>query len=186
SDMAVLTLFRSLQTCRGRAEIFPEMFERARYGVGREAAERAERAEFHGIAEVFDDGDIFRHAFAGANLVDGLHPAGRADPAGRALAAGFDGAKLHRKARLLCHVDGVIEHHDAAMADQAIARGESLIVEWRIEQRAGEISPERAADLHSAYRAAGERAAADLVDEFAKRNAEGDLEQAAIFDVARK
>ena len=86
----------------------------------------------------------------------GLDAAGRADPAGRALAAGFDGAELHRKARLLGHVDGVVEHDDAAMADQAVARGKRLIVERRIEQRAREIGAERTADLHRAHRSAGE------------------------------
>src|SRR6202023_2641 len=83
-----LPLFRGLQAGGGRAEIFPEMLQRAHDGGGGEAAERKERAEFHGAAEVFDDGDVLGHAVAGANLVDGLGAAGRSDPAGRALAAG--------------------------------------------------------------------------------------------------
>src|SRR5580698_3496238 len=149
SDMAI-SLFRSLKALGSRAEIFPEVFERARYGVGREAAECAERAEFHGVAEVFDDGEVLLDAFAGADLVDGLDATGRSDPAGRALAAGFDGAEFHRKARLLQHVDGVVEHHDAGMADQAVARREGFIIERRVEQRAWEIGSKRAADLHRA------------------------------------
>src|SRR5580658_9937904 len=94
SDMAI-SLFGGLQARGRRAEIFPEVFQRAHHGVGREAAQRAERAEFHGVAEVFDHRDILRHPVAGADLVDGLDPAGRADPARRALAAGFDGAEFH-------------------------------------------------------------------------------------------
>ena len=36
------------------------------------------------------------------------------------------GAEFHGEARLLRHVDGVVEHHDAAMADhRAIARRRS-------------------------------------------------------------
>ena len=112
--------------------------------------------------------------------------AGRTDPAGRALAAGFDGAELHREARLPSHVDAVVEHHDAAMADQPVAGGEGLIVERRIEQRAREVGAERSADLHRAHRAPGKRAAADVVDEFAERDAERGLEQAAISDIARE
>jgi hypothetical protein len=54
------------------------------------------------------------------DLVDHLDAARRADAAGRALAAAFDGAEFHGEARLLRHVDGVVEHHDAAMADQAV------------------------------------------------------------------
>ena len=88
------------------------------------------------------------------DAVDRLDAARRADAAGRALAAGFDGAELHGEARLLGHVDGVVEHHDAAMADQAVARGEGLVVERRVEQRAREIGAERPADLHRADRPA--------------------------------
>src|SRR3981081_1109693 len=98
--MATRPLFRSLQARRGRTKIFPEMFQWAHDRVGREAAQRAERTELHGVAEVFDHGDVLGHAVAGADLVDGLDAAGRADPAGRALAAGFDGAEFHREARL--------------------------------------------------------------------------------------
>ena len=63
------------------------------------------------------------------------------------------------------HVDRVVEHHDAAMADQAVPRGEGFVVERRVEQRAREIGAERAADLHRAHRPAGGRAAADIVDQ---------------------
>src|ERR1700741_4838693 len=87
SDMTISS-FRGLQARGRRAEIFLEMFQRAHDGVGREAAERAERAELHGVAEVLDHGEILRDAFAAADLVDGLDAAGRTDAAGRALAAG--------------------------------------------------------------------------------------------------
>ena len=69
--------------------------------------------------------------FAGHDLVDQLDAARRADAAGRALAAGFDGAELHGEAGLLGHVHGVVEHHDAAMADQPVGGGEGLVVERR-------------------------------------------------------
>src|SRR5579859_412216 len=183
SDITIL-LFRGLQLGRCRAKVFPEMFQRAHDGVGRKSTEGAERAELHGVAEVLDHGEIFGDAFAADDLVDGLYTARRADPARRALAAGFDRAKRKREARLLRHIDGVIEHDNATMADQAIARGKGLVIEWRIEQRAGKIGPERTADLHGARRAPREGAAADVVDELAERDAEGGLEQAAVFDVS--
>src|ERR1700744_3277037 len=56
SDMAIVLLFRSLQARGCGAEIFPEMFQRTHDRVGGEAAQRAERAELHGVAEVFEDG----------------------------------------------------------------------------------------------------------------------------------
>src|SRR6267142_751445 len=114
----VSLLFRRLQGGRRRAKIFPEVFQCAHDGVGCEAAERAKRAELHGVAEVLDHGEVFGDALAVADLVDGLDASRGADPARRTLAAGFDRAEFHRKARLLGHVDAVVEHHDAAMADQ--------------------------------------------------------------------
>ena len=128
---------------------------------------------------------MFARAILAANdAVDDLDAADRADAARRALAAGFDRAEFHREARLLRHVDGVVEHDDAAMADQAVARRERLVVERRVEQRAGEIGAERAADLHRAHRPPARRAAADIVDQFAQRDAERGLEQPAMLDVA--
>src|ERR1700756_349883 len=104
SDMWRYPLFRGLQALGRGAKIFPEVVQGAHDGVGREASERTKRAEFHGVAEVFDDREIFRHALAGTDLVDGLDAADRSDPAGRAFAAGLDGAEFHREARLLRHV----------------------------------------------------------------------------------
>src|SRR5579883_904396 len=182
SDICVSSLFRSLQMLR--LEILGEVVECAHHGVGRETAQSTERAKLHGVAEVLDQREVIVDAFAAQDLVDGLRPAGRSDPARRAFAAGFDGAELEGKTRLLRHVDAVVEHHDAAMADQPVACGKGLIVERRVEQRAREIGAERTADLRRAHRAAGKRAAADIVDELAERNAEGSLEQAAMADVA--
>src|SRR6201999_2503798 len=49
---------------------------------------------------------------------------------------------------------------------------------------AREIGPEGAADLHRAHRAPAKGTAADVVDEFAERDAEGDLEQPTMLDIA--
>src|SRR5262249_32479652 len=62
-DIVVL-LFRGLKRGRRRDEILPEVLQRAEHGVGREAAERAERAEFHGVAEVFHEREILADALA--------------------------------------------------------------------------------------------------------------------------
>ena len=102
-------------------EVLGEMLDRAHHRVGREAAQRAERAEFQRLAEVGDQGEVGLGPLAADDLVHGLGAAHRADAAGRALAAGFDGAEFQREARLVRHVDRVVEHHDAAMADQPVA-----------------------------------------------------------------
>src|SRR6266702_1647917 len=184
-DIVVL-LFRGLKRGRRRDEILPEVLQRAEHRVGREAAECAERAEFHGVAEVFDEREVFGDALAAHDLLDGLDAAGRTDPTRRALAAGLDGVELHRAPRLLAHVDAVVEHDDAAMADEAVACGKGLVVERRIEQRTREIGAERAADLHRANGTARKRAAADVIDELAERHAERRLEQPALTNIAGK
>ncbi len=90
-------------------------------GIGREAAERAERAEFHRVAEIGQQREVLlRGSIARGDPVDRLDAAHRADAAGRALAAAFDRAELHGEAGLLQHVGGVVEDDDAAMADQPV------------------------------------------------------------------
>ena len=160
------------------------MGDGAHHRIGREAAQRAERAELHRVAEVGHQREVLLRLDAAGDLVDRLDAARRADAAGRALAAAFDGAEFHGEARLLQHVGGVVEHHDAGMADQPVLGGEGFVVERRVEQRAREIGAERPADLHRLDRPAGRGAAADLVDDLAKRQAERRLEQAAMLDVA--
>ena len=129
---------------------------------------------------------FFWRSLAGDDLVDGLDAAGRADPAGRALAAAFLGAEFHGEARLARHVDAVVEDDDPAMAEHAAGGGHRLVVERRIEERLGKIGAERAADLDRADRPAGARAAAEAFDELAHRRAEGEFDEAAVADVAGK
>src|SRR5690606_37780817 len=94
------------------------------------------------------------------DTVDDLDAAHRADPARRALTARLHRAELHREARLLAHVDGIVEDDDAAVADHRPERGERLVVEGRIELRWMDIRPQRTAGLLRANRPARRRAAA--------------------------
>ena len=65
--------------------------QRAHHRIGREAAERAERAELHRVAEVVAAArGSPRGRSPAMMLVDRLDAARRADAAGRALAAAFD------------------------------------------------------------------------------------------------
>src|SRR5436305_1662180 len=102
------------------------------------------------------------------------------------IAARFDRAELHGEACLPCHVDGIIEDDDAAVADQAVGLGEGLVVEGEVEEQPREIGAERSADLHRAHRPSAPRAAADVVDQLAERDAEGSLVEAGMLDVAGK
>src|SRR5215468_6755212 len=102
------------------SEILGEMADSAHHRIRREAAERAERAELHGVAEILDEGEIGLAFLARYDPVDDLDAARRADSAGRALAAGLDGAELHGEARLARHVDGVVEDDDAAVTDKPV------------------------------------------------------------------
>src|SRR5262245_34243824 len=107
---------RSLRQPGRSAEVLGEMGERAHDGIRREATERAQRAELHGVAKVGDDGEVLLAGVAGHDLVDGLRAPGRADAAGRALATALDGAELEGELGLLRHVGRVVEHHHAAVA----------------------------------------------------------------------
>src|SRR6202020_2279212 len=86
--------------------------------------------------------------------------------------------------RLLRQIDRVVEHHDSAVPQQPVARGEGLVIELRVEQRRREVGAERTTHLYGADGTAGQGAAADVVDQFVQRDAEARLEQAAVADIA--
>ena len=165
------------------AKIVREMIDRAHHRIRGEAPERAKRSELHRVAEVGDQLELLLRLDVLGDLVERLDAARRTDAAGRALAAALNGAEFHGEARLLQHVGRVVEHDDAGMADQPVLGGEGFVVEGRVEERAREIGAERTADLHRFHRPAGGRAAADVVDDLAERQAEGRLVEAAMLDV---
>src|SRR5262249_20756062 len=90
------------------------------------------------------------------------------------------------KACLLRHVNCIVEYNDTAVANQAVASSERLVIERGVKKCPREICPERSTHLYRPHRAPARRAAADIVDQFAQREAECSLEQAAIFDIARE
>jgi hypothetical protein len=123
-------------------------------------------------------------AVTGANAVDDFDAARRADAAGRAFGAGFDGAEFHRVACLPGQIHRVVEGDDAAVAEPGADGGEGFVVEQCVELRFRQIGAQRPADLHRAQRPARARAAAEIVEQFAQAEAEGHFDQAAVFDVA--
>ena len=82
------------------------------------------------------------------------------------------------------HVHAVVEDDDAAMADQPVARRESLIVERRVEKAGRKIGAERTAALHRPNWPARGRSTADILDDFAERQAKAGFEQAAVAHIA--
>ena len=94
------------------------------------------------------------------------------------------GAELHREARHPRHVDGVVEHHDAAVTEHRAGLGERLVVHGDVEAGRGHVGAERSADLRRADRTPGQRAAAVVLDELTQADAEGQLDDAALLDVA--
>ena len=119
-------------------------------------------------------------------LVYCFEPTRAAQPARRALAAAFDSAEFHRKARHLRHVDGVVEHGNPRVTNQCIYSTKGFIVERQVELRRWNICTQRPADLHAPNRASALCAAANFVDQFTKRDAERNFEQPAMFDIARE
>src|SRR5262249_15769567 len=153
-------LFSGLQAPGRRAEVFREVGQRAHDRIGRETTQRAERAELHGVAEVFEDREVLGSVLDLLDAIDDLDAPGPSGGAGGALSEGFDRAEFHGEACLLGHIDRIVEYDDAAVPDQAVARRERFIVERRVEQRAREISTERATHLHGAHQASARGAAA--------------------------
>src|SRR6202008_3141241 len=82
-----------------RMEVLLEVIQGAQHRVGGESAQGAERAVDHRVAEIAQQHGVFFSFLIPDNSVDHLDPAGGADAARRALAAGLDGAELHRVAR---------------------------------------------------------------------------------------
>jgi len=116
--------------------------------------------------------------------VDHLHATGRADPARGAFAAGFLGAELQGKARHAGHVQCIVGHHHATMAEHRAHGGEGLVVQRRIEVAGRYPGAERAADLGGLERPAAGGAAAVAFHQFAQGQAESALHQATVADVA--
>src|SRR5271155_3786031 len=80
SDMADLLFRRDAR--RRLGEILAEMIERAKHRHRRQPAESAERAVCHDLAKIAQQLDVLLAMAAGDDLVDGLHAAGGAYPAG--------------------------------------------------------------------------------------------------------
>ena len=172
-----------LSSVRAGDEVVGEVHERTADGHRRQPAHRAQRALGHHVAEIFEQGEVLVAVLAGGDPVDHFHAAHRADPARRALAARLRGTELHGEPGLGRHVDGVVEHHDAAVTDHGPGRGECLVVHRQVEVGRRQIRAERATDLDRAHRPSRMGPAAVAVDEFTQRHPEGQLHDPAVPDV---
>ena len=158
---------------------------RAHHRVGREAAQRAERAELHRVAEVGDQREVLLAARCRRRSCRCVSTP-RVEPMRQGVHLPQLSMAQNSMAKRACFSMSAVSSNTVmpAWPIRPSLRGEGLVVERRVEQRAREIGAERAADLHRLDRPAGRRAAADLVDDLAERQAEGHLEQAAMLDVA--
>ena len=104
-------------------EVLGEQRKRTAHRHGCQAPHGAQGAVSHDLAQVDEDLDVGVAVLTLADLVDELDPACGADAARGALATALGRTELHREAGLLGHVDGVVEGHDPAVADQAVAGG---------------------------------------------------------------
>src|SRR5258707_1279516 len=76
-----------------------------------------------------------------------------------------EGTELECIAGLRGHVDRIVEHHDATVAEHAAALREGLIVERRVEFRFGPVAAERPAYLYRADRPACTRTPAEFLQQ---------------------
>ena len=142
-----------------------------------EATQSAERSELHSFGQIGEQREIRLDIFACNNLVNRLDATCAAQAARRTFAAAFNSTKLHRKARHLRHVDGIVEHRDTSMADQRIGSSKTARTSNpQQEQRVGKCAEnvydancgllQRSSAAHSGYVAA--TAAATTAAEFAR------------------
>jgi hypothetical protein len=105
----------------------------------------------HRVAEVFAE-VLISSALSAADAIDDLDTARRADAAGRAFSAGFNGAEFHCITRLLRHVHGIVESDDTAVAESGPDRGKCLVVEhaYRTAIQAGKRPAARRPARHVA------------------------------------
>ena len=89
---------------------------------------------------------VFVTVFVGNHAVYDLYATHRANSARRAFAAGFNRTELHGKARLLRHVDCIVEYDNPAVPEHCANIEEGLVIEWRIELVFRNIGAERPAD----------------------------------------
>src|SRR5690606_26973920 len=122
------------------------MRKRAHDWIWRKAAQSAERAKLHRIAEIRDKRDLLLRFNAGSQLVERFDATRRTDTTRRTLAAAFHRTELHGETCHLQHIGTVVKNDNTGMPDQAVFCGERLIVERCIEKTAREIGAERPAN----------------------------------------
>ncbi|MCY1186763.1 hypothetical protein D9M73_276690 [compost metagenome] len=82
------------------------------------------------------------------------------------------------------HVQAVVGHHYATVAEHGAHGGEGLVVQRRVELRWRHPGAQRPAHLRRLQRSATGGAAAVAFDQFAQGQAEGAFDQATVADVA--
>ena len=107
-----------------------------------------------------------------------------ADAAGDALAARLLLGEVEEEAREVDHAGLVVDHDQAAGADDGAGRGQALVVDRRVQQVRRDAAAGGAADLHRLELLAVLDAAADVEDQVAEAGAHGHLDQAAVDDLA--
>lgn len=164
---------------RGGAEVFRHLFrEELQQTIRHERRGRAEAAgagRAHHRADVADflgpRGKLRRAGFAGEALGQAL----RADAAGETLAATLVREEFHRVVRGANHVAAVIEHDDAARAEEGALAADAWLVERAVKRVAGEEATAEAGHRHGLDGASCGRAAGPIVEQRLERKADGDF-----------
>ena len=127
-------LIRPRCICGGPVEIFGKYLTALMHRHRRQAAHGAERAVDHGLAEIVEQlRDCSSRSMPATILSITSTP--RVEPMRQGVHLPQDSMAQNSMAKRACcgHVDGVVEHHDAAMADHGAIGGEGLVVHRQIE-----------------------------------------------------
>ncbi len=162
----------------------PEITQRGQHGVGRGLAQPADAAGADGVGEILQRREVVRPAAALADAIQDIQHAAGAHAAQRAFAARLVLSEAEEIAGDIDHAVGIVQNHQTARPHDGARRREGLVVHRRIEERDGDASAGRPADLDGLEVATGQGPAADLLDDLTEGHPHGHLDQPAALHLA--
>ena len=165
-------------------DLFAEVAQGGEHGVGRAAAQLAQRTLDDVVAELLEQLDVVHRAQALGDALEDLEHPLRADAAGHALAAALLGRELQEELGEVDHAGRVVDDDHAAGAHHGAVPGEVLEVEGGVEQFRREAAAARPAELDGLELVAVPHAAADVEDDLAQRGAHGHLDETGVPHLA--
>src|ERR1019366_4650865 len=158
--------------------------ERGSHRVGSGLTQAAEASAADVVGEGLQLFEVVTAAVALAQPIQNLQHALGADSAEGTLAARFGLREFQEEARDVDHAIAVVEYHQPARSHNGAGLSQRIVIDGRVREARRDAAPGRTAELHGLELPAVLDAAPDFLDDFANRDAHGDLDQAAAVDLS--